>query len=154
MQAQAYGDLGADTIRLLKQIGSGGANVDAVGLINSPDSLSLVHVAADDLCSAECAPCAWPAMKSLVIDAAIESLPRSQSGRTALAALAAFAAVRREKELGAPLCARVSDLMPTGRHFNRQELTAISQTRRDTVDRQMNSLNNPLISVARAMALE
>ena len=32
MQAQAYGDLDAATIRLLKQIGSGGVNVDAVGL--------------------------------------------------------------------------------------------------------------------------
>lgn len=32
MQAQAHGDLDAATIRLLKQIGSGGANVDAVGL--------------------------------------------------------------------------------------------------------------------------
>lgn len=32
LQAQAYGDLDAATIRLLKQIGSGGANVDAVGL--------------------------------------------------------------------------------------------------------------------------
>jgi hypothetical protein len=32
MQAQAYGDLGAATIRLLKRIGSGGANIDAVGL--------------------------------------------------------------------------------------------------------------------------
>jgi hypothetical protein len=32
MQAEAHGDLDAVTIRLLKQIGSGGANVDAVGL--------------------------------------------------------------------------------------------------------------------------
>lgn len=31
-QAQAYGDLDAATVRLLKQIGSGGAQVDAVGL--------------------------------------------------------------------------------------------------------------------------
>lgn len=32
MQTQAHGDLDAATIRLLKQIGSGGANVDAAGL--------------------------------------------------------------------------------------------------------------------------
>lgn len=32
MQAQAYGDLESATVRLLKQIGSGGAHVDAVGL--------------------------------------------------------------------------------------------------------------------------
>lgn len=32
MQAQSYGDLGSATVRLLKQIGSGGAQVDAVGL--------------------------------------------------------------------------------------------------------------------------
>lgn len=32
LQAQAFGDLDAATIRLLKQIGSGGAHVDAVGL--------------------------------------------------------------------------------------------------------------------------
>lgn len=33
MQAQSYGDLDLATVRLLKQIGSGGAQVDAVGLI-------------------------------------------------------------------------------------------------------------------------
>jgi hypothetical protein len=32
MQAQVYGDLDSATVRLLKQIGSGGAQVDAVGL--------------------------------------------------------------------------------------------------------------------------
>ncbi|MCF8476469.1 MAG: DUF2924 domain-containing protein [Pseudolabrys sp.] len=32
MQAQVHGDLDATTNRLLKQIGSGGANIDAVGL--------------------------------------------------------------------------------------------------------------------------
>ncbi len=32
MQAQAYGDLDSATVRLLKQIGTGGAHVDAVGL--------------------------------------------------------------------------------------------------------------------------
>lgn len=32
LQAQAYGDLDSATIRLLKQIGSGGFHVDAVGL--------------------------------------------------------------------------------------------------------------------------
>jgi hypothetical protein len=32
MQAQIYGDLDTATIRLLRQIGSGGANIDAVGL--------------------------------------------------------------------------------------------------------------------------
>ena len=32
MQAEEYGDLDAATIRLLKQIGSGGANIDAVRL--------------------------------------------------------------------------------------------------------------------------
>jgi hypothetical protein len=32
LQADAYGDLDSATIRLLKRIGSGGANVDAVGL--------------------------------------------------------------------------------------------------------------------------
>jgi hypothetical protein len=32
MQAQVHGDLDAATIRLFRQIGSGGANVDTVGL--------------------------------------------------------------------------------------------------------------------------
>ena len=32
IQAQAYGDLESATVRLLKQIGSGGSHVDAVGL--------------------------------------------------------------------------------------------------------------------------
>ena len=32
MQAEAYGDLDSATIRLLRQIGAGGANIDAVGL--------------------------------------------------------------------------------------------------------------------------
>jgi hypothetical protein len=45
-----------------------------------------------------------------------------KSGSAELAAFAAFAAVTKDKELGAVLCARVSDLMPNERPFNRQEL--------------------------------
>ncbi len=45
-----------------------------------------------------------------------------KSGPTELAALAAFAAATKDKELGAVLCARVSDLMPNERPFSRQEL--------------------------------
>ena len=45
-----------------------------------------------------------------------------KSGPTELAALAAFAAATKDNELGAVLCARVSDLMPNERPFSRQEL--------------------------------
>lgn len=45
-----------------------------------------------------------------------------KSGPVELAALAAFAAATKDKELGAVLCARVSDLMPQERPFSRQEL--------------------------------
>lgn len=45
-----------------------------------------------------------------------------QSGPTELASLAAFAAAIKDKEFGAVLCARVSDLMPNERPFSRQEL--------------------------------
>lgn len=45
-----------------------------------------------------------------------------KSGPAELAALAAFAAATKDKELGAVLCARVSDLMPNERPFSRQEL--------------------------------
>ena len=45
-----------------------------------------------------------------------------KSGPVELASLAAFAAARKDKELGAVLSARVSDLMPNERPFSRQEL--------------------------------